>query len=287
VGLISTGDGDDGVRGETNSTNGVAGYGSGTDVNGVYGYSSGGYAGYFDGNVFTTGSYLPSDRTLKQNIADFTSALAIISKLQPKTYEYKQDGNYKLMHLPEGTRYGLIAQDVAQVLPGLVRNSAFQTRWANPHKPGAKTNQANETISFQAVNYTELIPIVVKGMQELQAENQALKEENAVLNERLNKIEALLGANNSSTVSLARLEQNTPNPVHGMTTIRYQLPLNAATAHITITNAKGQLVQTLTLSSRGNGQVQFNSAALAAGTYNYTLWVNNTQADTKRFVVAR
>jgi flagellar hook assembly protein FlgD len=75
--------------------------------------------------------------------------------------------------------------------------------------------------------------------------------------------------------------------VHGMTTIRYQLPLNAATAHITITNAKGQLVQTLTLSSRGKGQVQFNSAALAAGIYNYTLWVNNTLADTKRFVVAR
>src|SRR4051812_8154288 len=67
------------------------------------------YAGYFSGNVFTTGTYQPSDRRFKQNIADLTSAMSVINKLQPKEYEYRHDGNLQLMNLSQGKHYGLIA----------------------------------------------------------------------------------------------------------------------------------------------------------------------------------
>ncbi|HUP13571.1 MAG TPA: T9SS type A sorting domain-containing protein, partial [Niastella sp.] len=82
------------------------------------------------------------------------------------------------------------------------------------------------------------------------------------------------------------LEQNTPNPFSGTTVIRYSVPSNAGSAKLNITNAKGQVVKTITL-NRGTGQVNVNTATLAAGTYNYTLYVDGRQVDTKRFVIAR
>ena len=51
----------------------------------------------------------------------------IINQLHPKLYNFRNDGNYKLMNLPKGIHYGLIAQDVEKVLPNLVKNSKFET----------------------------------------------------------------------------------------------------------------------------------------------------------------
>src|SRR5215217_5777770 len=164
---------------------GVFGYSEeGTGIHGSTG-PSGVYAGYFDGDVFTSGSYLPSDLNLKKDVADFSSAMAIISKLQPKSYEYRQDGTYKLMHLPQGLHYGLIAQEVEQVLPDLVKATTFENRRAKgPQRLTTgitPATQPSEQIAFKALNYTELIPIIVKGMQEQDRRIQEQEEENKAL----------------------------------------------------------------------------------------------------------
>ena len=190
-----------GVFGESNSGTGVSGScGTGT---GVYGYSfdqygvegethnSNSYAGYFKGNVYSTGSYQGSDRTLKQNIRDFSSAMNIINKLHPTQYEFRQDGNYKLMMLPTGSHYGLIAQDVEKVLPNLIKETRFDPSMAAHHKPGDKniTNDSTKAnvINFKALNYTELIPIMIKGMQELSNQNDSLKSEIGTLKSEMDE----------------------------------------------------------------------------------------------------
>src|SRR4030095_3599910 len=165
-----------------NSMYGVAALG------GTYGiYASGStYAGYFGGKVYSTGGYTTSDQKLKQNIRDFTSAMDIINKLKPKQYEFRQDGNYKLMNLPQGSHFGLIAQDVEKLLPDLVNDTKFETAIAQPQvaeaalqqtQEAAKTETKSEIIEFKALNYTELIPVLIKGMQELEQENTQLKSE--------------------------------------------------------------------------------------------------------------
>lgn len=48
------------------------------------------YAGYFDGDVYTTGSYLPSDKKLKENIVATGNVLNKLKLLQPVDYTYIQ-----------------------------------------------------------------------------------------------------------------------------------------------------------------------------------------------------
>ena len=69
------------------------------------------------------------------------------------------------MNLPEGQHYGLIAEDVEKVLPALVKQSKFETATDESSKNGTTT----AAVDFKALNYTELIPIMIKGMQEQQA----------------------------------------------------------------------------------------------------------------------
>src|SRR6266542_2549003 len=173
--------------------------GAGNSV-GVYG-SSIGWAGYFTGKVYSGGGYTTSDQKLKQNIRDFTSAMDIINKLKPKQFEFRQDGNYKLMNLPQGSHFGLIAQDVEKVLPDLVNDTKFETAMAQPQatetalpqtQESAKTETQSEIIEFKALNYTELIPVLIKGMQELDQKNTKLEQDNIRLKSELEELKQLV-----------------------------------------------------------------------------------------------
>ena len=91
--------------------------------------------------------------------------------MQPKEYEYRHDGNFKLMNLPQGKQYGLIAQDVEQVLPKLVKETKFNTgRMSLPENNCSKRRRNY----FKALNYTELIPVLVKAIQELSKTQNAI-----------------------------------------------------------------------------------------------------------------
>ncbi len=185
-----------GVRGS-----GVYGiYGTGS-FSAVVGHATSGWAGYFNGKVYSSGGYTTSDQKLKQNIRDFTSAMDIINKLKPKQYEFRQDGNYKLMNLPQGSHFGLIAQDVEKVLPDLVNDTKFETAMAQPQatetalpqtQESAKTETQSEIIEFKALNYTELIPVLIKGMQELDQKNTKLEQDNIRLKSELEELKQLV-----------------------------------------------------------------------------------------------
>jgi hypothetical protein len=321
-----------GVAG-SGSTSGVRG--SSTDGNGVYGYSTNGYGGLFhsvnshgiyattdrndnnyaavfNGNTYSYNNYLGSDKSLKHHIEEFSDALGIINKLKPKHYEFRQDGSFAEMNLPRGKHYGLIAQELEEVLPSLVKEAphppsharpqALDTMEANGQAPGKATvpheshgETTKETLKIKAVNYTELIPILVKGMQELSKKDEEidhLKEENKLIKAEVAELrKIMLELKNSRTgsvnVTSAYLEQNTPNPVSSTTRISYSIPETSASAKLTLTNTKGQVIKTYSLNNRGVGQLNLNTASLAAGTYNYTLYVDGKQADTKRLVITR
>ena len=97
----------------------------------------------------TNGNYTPvSDSRLKKNIQPVGEMLNTVMKLEPKTYQLKNDNN------PNNISYGLIAQEVEKVLPDIV------TVFNGDDGDGIK--------DLKMVSYTELIPVLIKAVQEQQ-----------------------------------------------------------------------------------------------------------------------
>lgn len=262
---------------------------------GIYATSVSNYAGYFAGDVYSTGSYVGSDLRLKQNIQDVTKAMDIINQLQPKLYNFKNDGNYKLMNLPKGQHYGLIAQDLEKVLPNLVRDSKFETGMATPPdlptgKEGTQPKKVStETIDFKAVNYTELIPIMIKGMQEQQA---IIENQQKQIDELKQMIQNNGGTSNFANPKLATesnsayLLQNAPNPFTQNTTVRCFVPDQVQQAKLVVYNMNGQLIKTYDL-SKGMNAVTITAGTLSSGQYIYSLLADGKKIDSKNMSLTR
>lgn len=157
------------------------GAGGGAYSVGVYGGSSyGGLAGLFEGDVVVTGycDCYPSDLKFKQNIRSLGAGLDKIMALQPKAYEMRTDEFKNDITLAKGPQFGLIAQDVKALLPELVHQVKIPARLSNDE---IKKNVKKDPITYESMNYTGLIPVLIKAMQEQQAQIEALKAKVASL----------------------------------------------------------------------------------------------------------
>lgn len=142
-----------------------------------------------------------------------------------------------------------------------------------------------------SLRYAEFVVPLVKAVQELAIENDALKT-------KLEKVETLLaqftsqavteaGINNTKvTLSAARLEQNIPNPFSNKSVVKYYLPDNITQAVLKITGTKGETIKSISLNVKGNGSISFSNEGLAAGVYYYSLFIDGKMVDTKKMVIA-
>ena len=289
-----------------NDTIGAALYATSGKSIGVYGSTGNpaSYAGYFNGDVFSAGQYVGSDARLKTNITDFGNALQIIGALQPKNYDFKKEGNYALLQLPQGNHYGLIAQEVEKILPNIVKETSVEIK-AKRSADGLNTDGATSTrVNFKAVNYTELIPVIIKAMQEQEANAKAqatqMEEQKNLLNQQSQQIAELVAlveklspgakaavATSSIKLNTATLDQNVPNPpVGNATTIGYNISKGATKATLTITDLYGKTIKQTELSNTGKGLLKVDTTGLAAGTYIYTLFVDGKMMESKKMTVA-
>ncbi|MCB9232295.1 MAG: tail fiber domain-containing protein [Bacteroidia bacterium] len=162
--------------------------GAGTKY-GVYATASGSgtnYAGYFAGNVYTTGVYSGSDRKLKQNIQEHTGALELLKQVKTYSYEYKTE-DYPYAQFPEGTQIGVIADEVQEVIPSLVKKAVQPGPARSPEEMEKLMSDPNydpndpayamesENLEFNAVNYSGFIPLLIEGLNEQQAQIDELK----------------------------------------------------------------------------------------------------------------
>lgn len=137
-----------------------------------------------NGNVLVGGSVVhSSDRRLKKDIANISYGLKEILLLQPKEYNWRNKEQ-------TAKSLGLIAQDVQPIISNIVHQN----------------EDAQKTLS---VSYTELIPVLVKAIQEQQdiidKQEIKIKELTAESNQkdtalqafdrRLKQVESLVGTN--------------------------------------------------------------------------------------------
>lgn len=151
-----------------NSTANYAIFGS---VGGTNTSTTPNWAGYFNGDVFTSSiQYYASDKDLKKDIQVIKAPLEKIMKLKPSYFQYDTaKGNLYGMNLPEGYNYGFIAQEIETVFPELVINSL-----SAPVVDSSGITFTPQT-PFKAVNYNGMIGIVTGAVQELNAKQQAMQ----------------------------------------------------------------------------------------------------------------
>jgi hypothetical protein len=87
----------------------------------------------------------PSDARIKNTVEDIKYGLDTVNKLRPVSFKYNDT---------ENTRLGFIAQEVKELLPEVVSGSEEEQ---------------------YSLSYDEVIPVLVKAVQELSAEVERLK----------------------------------------------------------------------------------------------------------------
>jgi hypothetical protein len=105
------------------------------------------------------GTIQTSDGRLKENVSDLGAGLNEIRRLRPVTFNWIDNPE-------DGQHYGLIAQEVAEVLPEIVDGGG----------------DAGQPLGM---NYAEVVPVLVNAVQEQQAQIESQADQIASLEARL------------------------------------------------------------------------------------------------------
>ncbi|MEM6718463.1 MAG: tail fiber domain-containing protein [Bacteroidota bacterium] len=266
------------VRGDIPNTG--TGFGAG-----IYGSSAiltNRYAGYFNGNVFTTGSYLPSDEKLKENVKAEENVLDKLSQLDAVTYTFRKNEH---LNLPSEIQHGFLAQNLEEVFPELI------TTISKPIED--EKNFQIGTYEYKAVNYTGLISVLTSSIKELNEQSSAqIKELNSKVAALEAQIAALKGEDSDTRETLNSqspgelgfsMEQNRPNPFANQTVINYTLPKDTK-ATISVVDLSGKFIKDYNISNV-KGQLTINASEIGKGIFVYALISNDEVIMTKKMII--
>jgi Secretion system C-terminal sorting domain len=164
----------------------------------------------------------------------------------------------------------------------------FQNSLKKTKQPIFENKKVIKKEEYNSINYTMLIPILTKAIQEQQIQIEELRNQltqkstNQVLvvNETANPAEAKEMASKAFM-----LAQNVPNPFTSSTTIKYTIPENK-TAMIAVFDLNGKMLLQFP-NLKGAAQVTINGNTLQAGMYLYSLLVNGQEIITKKMILTK
>ena len=225
------------------------------------------YAGYFNGNVFVTGTFTVSDKKLKENIKAEENVLDKLSQLEAVTYNFKEKEH---LNLPGELQHGFLAQNLEEIFPELVTTI---------NKPILdKENKETGTYEYKAVNYVGMISVLTSSLKEMNEKVASLESEIEDL-----KRENLAKKEDDIKEIGFSMEQNRPNPFTDQTTINYTLPTNAK-GTISVFDMSGKFIRDYNLSSQ-KGQVVISSNEIGKGMFIYSLVSNGEIMVSKKMIV--
>ena len=273
-----------GVRGVGTS------YSNATRTVGVYGNNTGTAGGntwafWSDAFTFSMGgaNWIPSDEQLKTDVEEVANASEMLAQLTPKTYRYNSEA-YPFMAFNQGRHYGIMAQDLEQILPEAVREV---TRPADLDEDG---NEVVAAATFKAVNYEALVPLLIASNKEQQERISRLEEMvasccSASGKTRTPVVEEEL-APGSGTDDRRLLIH--PNPMTERTTVNYTIE-KGGRIQLLVNSSDGKdlnVLQDATLQP-GEYRYDWNTSDLEAGMYYVTLLVEGAPVVKKAVKVAR
>ena len=259
------------------------------------------YAGFFYGNVKVTGNLVatttmegtflgesssessPATRGLSLSTPSVISSLSglnvttfqkerpempkdmeLIDDLDVDTLQKGEEPEPDIMdeQFYDKTHYALDADRLEETFPDLVY----------VRKDGSK-----------AINYVEMIPLLVQSINELSAEIEVLKGQTQ---EGTAKKTRSATNRQASSLHQNKLYQNMPNPFKEQTVIRFSLADDIQSAAICIFDMTGKAIKKLPVSS-GMESVSIGGYELGEGMFLYSLVVNGQEIDTKKMIISK
>ncbi len=256
---------------------------------------SGAYAGYFVGPVYVTGNmtvpnmFTATDSRLSENLVSLgerdnggKATLENVLNMNVVEYNLKSQLSEEMPDIiaPEKAEeirtsyeflkekdeemvsrrhFGVDAKELQKVYPDLVLEGQD---------------------GYLAVNYSELVPLLIRSIQALKQELDEVKSKSNARKRAATGIDPSLAASGNI------LYQNTPNPFKEQTVIRFKLAENTQDASICIFDMKGKLIKKLPISS-GMESVSIGGYELGEGMFLYSLIVNGHEIDTKKMVITK
>ena len=256
---------------------------------------SGAYAGYFVGPVYVTGNmtvpnmFTATDSRLSDNLVSLgerdnggKATLENVLNMNVVEYNLKSQLSEEMPDIiaPEKAEeirtsyeflkekdeemvsrrhFGVDAKELQKVYPDLVLEGQD---------------------GYLAVNYSELVPLLIRSIQALKQELDEVKSKSNARKRAATGIDPSLAASGNI------LYQNTPNPFKEQTVIRFKLAENTQDASICIFDMKGKLIKKLPISS-GMESVSIGGYELGEGMFLYSLIVNGQEIDTKKMVITK
>ena len=238
--------------------------------NGTLGYN------YYWGNVRTltisrTNETSLSDKKFKDNFRSIDNPLLIINQLNPVVFDFKPElykdvkndnERDKLTKLGKDN-YGLIAQEVEKVIPSIV--------------------SYDSVLDAKVMSYSQIIPILIKAIQEQQVQIKNLESETSSLKSAAKEKSAAI----DGTTPTASLDQNVPNPFSANTSIGIHLPATVSRATLYIYNMQGSQIKQIAVNERGDTSVIIEGSTLKAGIYYYSLIADDKEVDTKKMILTK
>ncbi|TDW97192.1 T9SS type A sorting domain-containing protein [Dinghuibacter silviterrae] len=249
------------------------------------------------GNTATTtiGGYANwtnfSDGRYKKNIQEDVPGLEFINLLRPVTYTLDVNGINSVLY-PSGVDNRMqqaMTQKAQVVYSGFIAQEvSAAAQKVNYDFSGVVKPQGGK--DFYGLRYDDFVPPLVKSVQQLSKENDTLSNAISSLQTEVTAIQAQINelkGNNTLTLTGDRpiLKQNAPNPFITTTTIPYHIPEKSNIVQLSITDANGNVLKTVRIQSKGDGQEIIPAAGLAPGTYFYTLTIDGKIVGTKKMVL--
>ena len=186
------------------------------------------------------------------------SPLAKLQNLEVIEYNLKRPSTMKAS---DKRHYGVSAQALQEIYPDLVQEGQD---------------------GYLSVNYVELVPLLLRSIQELKQELDEVKSEAKAITRSVRDETVDFNTVGASNV----LYQNTPNPFKEKTVIRFSLADDVSNASICIFDMTGKTLKKLPISS-GMESVSVGGYELGEGMFLYSLIVNGQVIDTKRMVISK
>lgn len=220
-----------------------------------------------------------------RRVAPLQYGLQEVMSMTPNTFECETCPN-------KGTQIGLAANQLQKLVPPAVMDPATDHKLDEDGNPMKLEGD-------KMINYSTLVPVLVKAIQEQQdrieqdAQTTAqlmeqiaeLQEQVSVLQDGKQSGKSILEPSNQEN-DKGMLFQNEPNPFGATSTIRYYIPQGTNNAALELYSIDGKQLKQIQIEGTGMGQLKINASDLPSGVVSYyTLIINGEQVDTRKMLV--